>query len=267
VPDIDWSLSSTDYARHRRGFPPAFFDRLVARGLALPGHRALDLGTGTGSIARGLAQRGAQVVALDVAEGQLREAARLSELEGIADHIRFAHAPAEATGLAPSAFDLVLAGQCWHWFDRPRAAKETERVLAPGGHVVIAHFDFLPRAKVVARTFDLVRAHLHADASPEGPFGTESLYPEWLVDLSDAGFVELETFSFDLDDPYTHAGWRGRMRASQWMIRAEPQARERFDDALGACLAAEFPGDLLVPHRVFAVIARRAPHVSGAGVR
>src|SRR5688572_21320738 len=89
MPAIDWSLSSTDYARHRRGFPDAFFDRLSARGLSGPGRRALDLGTGTGSLARGLAQRGTDVVALDIAEGQLREARRLSELEGVADHIRF----------------------------------------------------------------------------------------------------------------------------------------------------------------------------------
>lgn len=263
MPEIDWSQSSTDYARHRRGFPDAFFERLAARGLIGPGRHALDLGTGTGSLARGLAQRGAEVVALDVAEGQLGEARRLSQLEGVADHIRFVAARAEATGLAPGTFDLVIAGQCWHWFDRPLAAKETRRLLAPGGHVVIAHFDFLPRTPVVARTFDLVRAHLRSDARPEGQFGIESLYPEWLVDLTDAGFVELETFSFDIDVPYTHAGWRGRMRASQWMIAADGSARERFDAALAARLEAELPDPLVVPHRIFAVIARAVGEAAG----
>jgi SAM-dependent methyltransferase len=256
MPEIDWSQSSTDYARHRRGFPDSFFERLAARGLIAPGRRAVDLGTGTGTLARGLAQRGMNVVGLDVAEGQLREARRLSELEG-APAITYALAAAEETGLASGAHDLVIAGQCWHWFDRPRAAREAERLLAHGGHVVIAHFDFLPRTQVVARTFDLVRTHLRPGARAEGPFGTESLYPEWLVDLSEAGFVDLETFSFDTDVPYTHAGWRGRMRASQWMITAGEAARERFDAALAERLAAELPDPLVVPHRVFAVIARR----------
>ena len=42
-------------------------------------------------------------------------------------------APAEETGLPDDNFDVVTAGQCWHWFDRPRAAAEVARLLRPGG--------------------------------------------------------------------------------------------------------------------------------------
>ena len=61
MPEIDWSTSAADYARHRRGFPDAFFDRLAARRLVGPGRRAVDLGTGTGSLARGSAMRSRNV--------------------------------------------------------------------------------------------------------------------------------------------------------------------------------------------------------------
>ena len=53
-------------------------------------------------------------------------------------------ATAEDTQLPGASYDLVTAGQCWHWFDGDRAAAEARRLLRPGGSVVIAHFDWIP---------------------------------------------------------------------------------------------------------------------------
>ncbi len=51
----DFGKTANDYGRHRAGFPDEFFERLKALGILRAGMRALDLGTGTGTIARGLA--------------------------------------------------------------------------------------------------------------------------------------------------------------------------------------------------------------------
>ena len=45
---IDWGRTSRDYARHRPGPPPSYFERLAALGVGRPGQRLLDLATGTG---------------------------------------------------------------------------------------------------------------------------------------------------------------------------------------------------------------------------
>jgi len=52
-------------------------------------------------------------------------------------------ARAEALPFRDHSFDVVGAGQCWHWFDRRRAALEARRVLTPGGLMVIASFDWI----------------------------------------------------------------------------------------------------------------------------
>jgi 2-polyprenyl-3-methyl-5-hydroxy-6-metoxy-1,4-benzoquinol methylase len=62
---IDFGRTAADYGRHRAGFPPALFERLEAMGVLRAGMRALDLGTGTGTLARGVAQRGCAVTGLD----------------------------------------------------------------------------------------------------------------------------------------------------------------------------------------------------------
>lgn len=54
----DWGKAAADYAAHRAGLPQSFFARLEAIGVLRAGKRVVDLGTGTGSIARELAIRG-----------------------------------------------------------------------------------------------------------------------------------------------------------------------------------------------------------------
>jgi len=256
---VDFGRTSSDYARHRAGFPDAFFERLARQGLLRPGLRAVDLGTGTGTVARGLARHGCAVTALDVSAPMLDAARGLASEAGLP--ITFAEAPAERTGLPGGAFDLVVAGQCWHWFDRPAAVREAARLLVPGGRLVIAHFDYLPLAgNVPEATEALIDAFNPGPRAPYLAFGHDAgLYPQWFRDAAEGGFTNLESFTFDVATPYTHEGWRGRVRANARVGASLPAAEvARFDAALAELLARRFPQHpLSIPHRVFALMATR----------
>jgi 2-polyprenyl-3-methyl-5-hydroxy-6-metoxy-1,4-benzoquinol methylase len=71
---IDWGKTSLDYSAHRPGPPPSFYHRLAALGVGLPGQSILDLGTGTGVLARQFAQQGATVAGIDIAAEQIAAA-------------------------------------------------------------------------------------------------------------------------------------------------------------------------------------------------
>ena len=115
---------------------------------------------------------------------------------------------AEQTGLPDSSIDIVVAGQCWHWFDRPRAAAEIARILRPDGRLIVAHFDWIPlTGNVVRATEELIESH-----NPEWKLGNGlGIYPQWLHDLGEVNYRELETFSYDEPVSYSPAGWRGRI--------------------------------------------------------
>jgi SAM-dependent methyltransferase len=250
----DFGRTASDYGKHRAGFPDSFFDRLQRLQIGVPGQSVVDLGTGTGTLARGFAARGCAVVGIDPSPSMLEEARSLARDAGLEAEFRVG--TAEATGLDDTCADIVIAGQCWHWFDRPLAAREAVRLLVGDGTLVIAHFDWIPLpGNVVADTEKLIESH-----NPDwGHGGGLGIHHWWLPDLGVAGFRDLETFSYDLDVHYTPEVWRGRIRASAGVGASLSQERvDAFDADLAALLDAKHPGgNLDIPHRVFAVIARR----------
>jgi SAM-dependent methyltransferase len=252
---VDFGKTVKDYARHRAGFPTVLFDRLAGLGVGGAGQRLLDLGTGTGSLALGFAGRGAAVTALDPSENMLSQVRAQAAADGLA--VETVCAGAESTGLPASSYDAVVAGQCWHWFDRARAAAEAWRLLKPGGRLAICHFDWIPLSgNAAAATEQLIERH-----NPAWDMGGGTgLYPNWLADAADAGFVDLQTFSFDVTVPYTHEAWRGRIRASAGVGGSLPAAAiADFDRAHAEMLARDFPAEPLeILHRVFVMLSTAA---------
>jgi SAM-dependent methyltransferase len=113
--------------------PEAFAPVQSALERVEPPRRALDLGTGTGSVAFEVARRfpGAEVVGADLAPRMINEARRKvsPDLEG---RVRFDEADAEALPYPDEWFDLVTLGNMLPFFD------ELDRVVVPGGSVVFA---------------------------------------------------------------------------------------------------------------------------------
>lgn len=129
-----FSTLALDYANYRPRYPASLFAELAA---LAPGHeRAWDCATGNGQAATGLAAHFREVFASDASAEQIAVAAG-------PENVRFAVAPAEASGLPDAAVDLLLVAQAAHWFDLPAFYAEAERVLRPGGVLALLTYSGL----------------------------------------------------------------------------------------------------------------------------
>ena len=145
------------------------YDRLAAASFVLDeagplDGPVLDVGTGMGITARGLAGRGLDVVSVDTNAHDQEVAAFLTDEPEHTRRIRFMVTSAAALPLPDGHFGAAVAVDVLHHLDDGRPAlAEIARVVRPGGAVVLA--DFSPEG------FDLVtRVHeAEGRVHPEGP--------------------------------------------------------------------------------------------------
>jgi SAM-dependent methyltransferase len=94
-----------------------------------------DVGAGTGMLAEIFLEAGHRVLAVEP-NGEMLEACRV--LAAHEPALQVVEGSAEATMLPDAWVDLIAVGRAMHWFDWPRAHREFQRILRPGGWVLVA---------------------------------------------------------------------------------------------------------------------------------
>ena len=205
---IDWGNTTEDYAKYRPGPPQTFYDKLRALDVGLPEQSILDLGTGTGVLAREFAKRAAKhVCGTDISEVQITMAKELAEKSRL--QVRFEVAPAERQPFGEKEFDVISANQCWLYFDKTKAIPEVKRLLKPDGVLVTSHFSWLPRLDAIARRSEELILKYNPQWTAADYHGEIPAFPKWAEGhfRLKGMFYYDELVHFDIDT------WRGRIRA------------------------------------------------------
>lgn len=251
--EIDFGKTTADYALHRQGFPPEFFLRIFKKNYILEGQCCLDIGTGTGTLARGLALQKCSVTALDISSEMIAKAKSLDVQFGA--QVQYKLGTAENLPLEDRMFDVVLAGQCWHWFDSQKALHEVKRVLKPKGRFIICYLDWLPLAGTPAQLSEHLMLETNSNWKMNGGNG---FYPQWVQLLRNSSAFEIETESFDLVLEYSLESWLGRIRASAAISASyltEDHIAE-FNTEHARRIRRAFGKSLQVPHCVWYVTCK-----------
>jgi len=123
-----FSRQAADYDRYRPAYPPALLAHVAA--LAPGRDLALDVATGNGQAAIGLAGEFERVLASDASASQLARARPHPR-------VQYLRHTAERLPLRAAAVDALVAAQAAHWFDFPAFYAEARRVMKPGGIVAL----------------------------------------------------------------------------------------------------------------------------------
>lgn len=196
------------YVKYRPDYPVALERDLVARGVWRKDATWADVGAGTGIWTRQIAPWVGRVIALEpnapmraAGETFLADVANASLRDG----------SAEATGLPDQSCDGITAAQAFHWFDRVAFRAECERVLRPGGTVLLVWNERIVEVTPFARDYE---ALLLEHGTDYAAVDHRRMTPEVLAEFFGAGgFTTVEhphAQYFDL------AGLEGRVLSSSY---------------------------------------------------
>lgn len=126
------------YTRYRPTYPLELLG-VLRRAVGLePTDVVADVGSGTGISAELFLRNGNTVYAVEpnapmraAAEAKLASYAEFHSVDGTST----------ATGLPHASVELITAMQAFHWFDPQATRGEFQRILRPGGHVVLVWND------------------------------------------------------------------------------------------------------------------------------
>jgi ubiquinone/menaquinone biosynthesis C-methylase UbiE len=190
LPQTIFAQRATFYTTSAVHKDKVVLDRLVKLAHVQPTDRVLDVATGTGHTAFAFAPQVREVIATDVTPEMLSEGEKLKSELGMRN-VEFKIADAHDLPFEDESFDIVTCRRAAHHFvDISQALREMNRVLKPGGRLVIDDRsvpadDFVD---ALLNRLDVLHDHSHV---------REYRPSEWQTMLQDAGFI------VEAIEPYT----------------------------------------------------------------
>jgi ubiquinone/menaquinone biosynthesis C-methylase UbiE len=198
-----------DYVRHRPSYPPQAVEAVIDFCQLEPGDRVADIGSGTGIFAALLLERRLQVAAVEPNEPMRAAAERM-----LGDPPGFSSVAgrAEATTLPDAGVKAVTAAQAFHWFDRPAARLEFQRILQPDGCVALLWNDRRTDATAFLRDYEQL---LHTHGTDYSQIDHKNISDAQFRDFFSPGrFV---VHRFDNRQTFDYEALLGRVRSSSYI--------------------------------------------------
>ena len=204
---FDWGRTSKEYAKYRDIYPEEFYKKIIERGLCIEGQRVLDIGTGTGVLARNMYKYGAQWTGTDISQEQIEQAKKLADASDM--KIDFQTVSAEQLDFPAKTFDVITACQCFWYFDYDKVMPKLAELLKTDGKLLILYMAWLPdEDRIAGASEELVLKY-----SPKWSGAGETRHPIVIPDIAYEYFELEDHEEYDLMVPFTKESWHGRMRA------------------------------------------------------
>lgn len=240
------------YDRARPRYPQSLVEQIVEKS---SGREVLDVGTGTGIVARQFQQAGCSVTGVDPDE-RLADVARQFGLE--VDVATF-----ENWEPAGRQFDAVVAAQAWHWVDPVAGAAKAAQILRPGGRLAAFWNVFQFPSEVADAIADVCQRVM-----PNAPFdfrtmltsamdGYQAFFEKTSGGIRETdGFGEPEQWRFDWEWIYSREAWLDQMPTLGAFTRLPADKMAEVLEGAGAAIDA-MGGSFTMNYATVAVTAAR----------
>ncbi len=226
-----FATTAETYLRYREPYPPGFFSEVATR-LDLEGDEALiDLGTGPGVLALGFRPYVGSVLGVDPEPAMLAAARIEAAVAGIAlplIALRTEDLPADI-----GRFDLVTIGRALHWMDKDATVPVLDRILAPGGAILICGAS---PAKDGRNPWQEAFEAVNLAYSARKETGWQAVYAHW---FDETPFAEVELIEHEFTQTITPEALFERLLTRS--STAPDMLGERLEACRGDLMAALAP--------------------------
>lgn len=187
----------------------------------LKGKRVLDVGCGGGILAEGMAQRGARVTGIDLAEAPLTIARRHLVESGLEVDYR-ATSVEEMAEAEPASFDVVTCLELLEHVPDPASVIEAcSRLVKPDGHVFFATINRNPKSYI----FAIIGAEYMLQLLPKGTHDYRKfIRPSELASWARRAGLAMEDMIGLHYNPLTRHYWLAPGVDVNYMMHCRPEA-------------------------------------------
>ncbi len=231
------------YDRARPGYPPALFDELAVLAGIGPACQVLEIGCGTGQATVSLAERGCEIIAVELGAELATVARRNLARFPRADVVVAAF---EEWPLPAEPFDTVVAATAWHWLTPSMRVAKAAQALRPGGalatisthHIAGGSEAFFVEVQACYERWDPV--------TPPGlRLPTAAQIPHDSQELERSGWFDPVVFRrWEWELPYSTAAYLEVLRTYSGHRALEPAARQGLLDCIARLIDGHYGGQI-----------------------
>ena len=202
-----------NYVKARPGYPCEIVSLLERRCGLTHGATLVDVGCGTGLLAKPFCEYGCRVIGIEP-NAAMRKAGQ--QFLAAYPNFEMAEGMAETVPLPGTSVDFIIAGQAFHWFNQKEARHEFMRILKPNGWTALIWNDREFTGSKFAEDYEnlLVRFGVdYAEVHQRGKIAVGSFEQFF-------GNSAFEQATFPNDQQLDRDGFEARIRSSSYMPAA-----------------------------------------------
>ncbi len=213
-----------DYVLYRPGYPSEIVGYLEKNFGLTHNSVITDIGSGTGKSSEMFLDNGNTVYGVEPNIDMRLAAEKIFEDNS---HFISINSKSEQTTLPDKSIDFIIAGQAFHWFDPIETKKEFERILKPGGKVVLIWNEREPNQTGFMGEYD---AFLYKYSTDYKEIDHRNIDEIKIAAFYSPGNFKLQ--KFPNRQVFDFAGLKGRYDSSSYAIPASDQVYPVAIDSL-----------------------------------
>jgi ubiquinone/menaquinone biosynthesis C-methylase UbiE len=240
------------YDYYRVDYPAEILDHLMEASNLRRGHKALEIGAGSGKFTRHLVRAGLHVRCIEPAKGFVEFLKKHFDSE-----IEITASKFEDLDPTQTRYHLVVAAQSFHWIPWEEGLRKAAYLLEPDGYVGFVFYSTKIADGELREQLDQIYEHypaVEARLPGSGPSSRQSP----VAKIENAGLYK-KPMVFEVRKTYHHSCWEYRMLAETESQHKKLNTGERAKLMEAACEAITKNGGFIETEYVFTlVLAQRA---------